>query len=537
MRAASWDAGVDLLHMECMVRVPILAQAHVLRLTRTRYCRCNSPPLQEPSVLRACAGRSPMGELQQPALAPANCNGKARLDAVVSKLVGRADGHVSAVPPPRRVSRGQQLMKKGGELARAGDPLAAISQYNRALGIEPGLYSVCLELLPVRLRAAADALSALHPGLRLQGSRLRCCGPIQARPRRFQCGCRAPPWVRRTLPAQRKASQTRYKLTILTECSAEVFFNRAVAHARCGGDDEALADLDAALAMDPSLVVALKNRALINRRQVRQCGVSATLEVLTFRAQGKFFAAKRDYLRLRHLRSVGETVRKQPTQHSDDSAPSVVRKRPQPGQLVAFHEMTASSRRVRVKSTTSFDQKRSTAAFKRPQTDTAVAEVIGPKPPSDPADDVFSFIFSSPSAVQLSLRRAPSRRSIADVDRIFQLMAGLHFFRTFSAQQKRAVCKVSCWRGCCLQRWLTLRQAIRYTALPSNFSVCQQGQESKEFYVVLSGSLSVRLKIEAVNAELTLGILSAGQSFGQLGLVYNAPVCTRLRLHALVLQP
>ena len=54
--------------------------------------------------------------------------------------------------------------------------------------------------------------------------------------------------------------------------------------------------------------------------------------------------------------------------------------------------------------------------------------------------------------------------------------------------------------------------------------MCKQGQQANKFFIILSGSLAVRLFIPAAKAELTLNSMDAGTSFGQLGLLRHRPV-------------
>ena len=54
--------------------------------------------------------------------------------------------------------------------------------------------------------------------------------------------------------------------------------------------------------------------------------------------------------------------------------------------------------------------------------------------------------------------------------------------------------------------------------------MCEQGQTATEFYVVMSGSVSVKCFVPAVESNMTLNTLSAGASFGQLGLINGSTV-------------
>lgn len=81
-------------------------------------------------------------------------------------------------------------------------------------------------------------------------------------------------------------------------------------------------------------------------------------------------------------------------------------------------------------------------------------------------------------------------------------------------------------------------QAIRYELLGKDVEVCKQGQPSAKFFIILSGSLAAKLFVPAAKADLTLNFMSAGTSFGQLGVLRNRPVrseCAR-RLLSCVLH-
>ena len=54
---------------------------------------------------------------------------------------------------------------------------------------------------------------------------------------------------------------------------------------------------------------------------------------------------------------------------------------------------------------------------------------------------------------------------------------------------------------------------------PSSEPVCVQGDLPDYFYVILSGALSVKVNVPGVKSQVTVGVMTAGQIFGELAMV------------------
>ena len=117
---------------------------------------------------------------------------------------------------------------------------------------------------------------------------------------------------------------------------------------------------------------------------------------------------------------------------------------------------------------------------------------------------------------------------------IGEFMSVLHFVRDLPpATQKKLgqvgpchsvlpVCTIKCsiCAVCCVMCACAASQAVKYTVVDKDHMICEQGAEATEFYIVMSGSMSIKVLVQGgTDTRVTIATLEAGSAFGEIGLL------------------
>eukprot|EP00033_Pygsuia_biforma_P002267 GCRY01002512.1.p1 GENE.GCRY01002512.1~~GCRY01002512.1.p1 ORF type:complete len:415 (-),score=89.58 GCRY01002512.1:600-1844(-) len=105
-----------------------------------------------------------------------------------------------------------------------------------------------------------------------------------------------------------------------------------------------------------------------------------------------------------------------------------------------------------------------------------------------------------------ALIKDPRDRTEDDIDLIARQTSGLKAFDKLTEYVHREICKIG-----------------HFVRFDVNETVFEQGTVGRTFYFILSGTVSVNVREKENAASLCVCTLTAGESFGELGLVKNQP--------------
>ena len=118
--------------------------------------------------------------------------------------------------------------------------------------------------------------------------------------------------------------------------------------------------------------------------------------------------------------------------------------------------------------------------------------------------DIYASLFSKLSALQMALLAEPLQRTNAHIAMIANLLQDYSFYRLLAPDSQLDLCRV-----------------IEYRTAESGVIVVQEGERTGSLFMVLSGSLVVKVLDKTIGVEKKMGVIHAGEVCGELALIHG----------------